>query len=338
MMNTVEILLNVKHYSEVFPAHLPEWERDQKFKQLRIQVHPDRNIGNEANAQKAWNRLMEMYQQAQGVPSASSIVLNTSMGEVSFSEARWRDGEVSWLDGSIPGRIPGRVGDVTVFGVVARGIPRALLSDGFGRLRTIRDRIPAEYRGFVPTPVECVTVQAATSEKELHVVTVPHGEFVTLADIHRLLPGGLDGRDVVWILKRLLVALGNVHDAKFVYNSVSAESVLVEVVKHGLVLKDWHHVTAPGGLLPIPNAGTEKLRGYTQAVLDKKESPVAKADLAAAGRLMLDVASADLPEPLKVFLKGSNSWGSARDAIQGLDAAAFKAYGKPRFHEMVLPS
>jgi hypothetical protein len=79
--------------------------------------------------------------------------------------------------------------------------------------------------------------------------------FRDLAFVRSRFPAGLDARDVAWIWRRLLVALGFAHRAGIVHGAVLPPHVLIEPEEHGLSLVDWCYATGgprPGALPAVP--------------------------------------------------------------------------------------
>lgn len=73
--------------------------------------------------------------------------------------------------------------------------------------------------------------------------------FVTMQQVRNAYPQGLDFRDVVWMFKRILVAIGYAHTQGIVHGAVLPPHVLVHPVEHGAKLLDWtfaveahHHI------------------------------------------------------------------------------------------------
>lgn len=70
--------------------------------------------------------------------------------------------------------------------------------------------------------------------------------FYSLADVLDQYPDGIDPRDMAWMYRRLLVALGFTHQAGFCHGAVLPQNVLIEPDVHGVVLSGWAHaVTIP---------------------------------------------------------------------------------------------
>jgi hypothetical protein len=79
--------------------------------------------------------------------------------------------------------------------------------------------------------------------------------FADLAFVAGRFPAGLDPRDVAWIWRRLLVALGFAHRAGIVHGAVLPPHLLIQPAEHGLTLVDWCYATGgprPGALPAVP--------------------------------------------------------------------------------------
>ena len=64
-------------------------------------------------------------------------------------------------------------------------------------------------------------------------------ELYTLAEVQAAYPAGLDGRDVAWIWRRLLCAIGFAHRHDIVHGAVLPMHVMIEPKGHKLILVDW---------------------------------------------------------------------------------------------------
>ena len=67
-------------------------------------------------------------------------------------------------------------------------------------------------------------------------------EYVSLAEVLGAFPSGLDYRDVVWMWKRALVALGWAHNkSNIIHGNVTPPHILVHPLGHGAKLIDWSY-------------------------------------------------------------------------------------------------
>lgn len=65
--------------------------------------------------------------------------------------------------------------------------------------------------------------------------------FYSLGEVRDHYPDGVDPRDMAWMFRRLLVALGFAHRAGYLHAAVLPQHVMIHPEKHGLVLIDWTH-------------------------------------------------------------------------------------------------
>ena len=120
--------------------------------------------------------------------------------------------------------------------------------------------------------------------RQVNVLTDLTDGFVTLADVRRAYPQGLDGRDWAWMYRRLLRAIAGAHLAGLVHGAVVADNVLIHPAQHGVVLAGWSLATTSGHRL----AGLLKSSAYPPEAL--AERPVTgKADIHQLHTLMIEL-------------------------------------------------
>ena len=128
----------------------------------------------------------------------------------------------------------------------------------------------------------------------------------SLAEVAAHYPRGIDARDMAWIWRRLLVALGMAHRAGVIHGAVLPAHVLVLPAEHGLILIDWcYAVTAPGGHVAALPAG---YRGWYPPEVPAKGAASAATDIYLAARTMLallggDPRSAEMPPSVPGLLR-----------------------------------
>jgi hypothetical protein len=160
--------------------------------------------------------------------------------------------------------------------------------------------------------------------------------FVTLADVRRAFPAGLDGRDYAWMHRRLLKALAGAHGLGLVHGAVTAENVLVHPEKHGIVLVGWSFSVESGQRL----MATDKTIGYPPEV--QAGQPVTTAtDVHMAHRLMLDLLSPN-EKRQRAFAAGCTQDRPSRrpaavDLLGEYDELLEDLYGKRVFRPFALP-
>ncbi|WP_238438447.1 protein kinase family protein, partial [Frankia nepalensis] len=194
-------------------------------------------------------------------------------------------------------------------------------------------------------------------------------DFVTLAQARAAYPAGLDPRDVAWMWRRLLVAIGYAHRAGVAHGAVLPEHVLIHPAQHGLVLVDWCYSAVPdpadGAVVGVqPRAGgaddpSRRIPALVEAYADwyppevaRREPPGAATDIALASRCVSYLlGSADparlggaVPAPIRRFLTGcllpspSMRPDDAWRLLAELDELLGRIYGPRRFRPFTMPS
>jgi serine/threonine protein kinase len=132
---------------------------------------------------------------------------------------------------------------------------------------------------YLPQPIDSFVLKGKTSRR---VTVLPwFKEHVSLADVMRARPAGLDFRDAVWMFKRTLAALGFIHSKGVVHGAVLPAHVLVHPVDHGARLVDWCYAVQGTGRIKAISAGYRAM--YPPEVIQKKQ-PSAATDIYMAAR------------------------------------------------------
>lgn len=169
-------------------------------------------------------------------------------------------------------------------------------------LRSIEERGDPRYLPYVPRLVDSFRHRDAATGAERRVnvlAAVPglHG----LDEVRRAYPDGLDARDVAWMWRRLLVAVGLAHRAGVVHGAVLPRHVLIEPDAHGLVLVDWCFSTEPGTAVPALVPGYEDW--YPDEVFRKRPCGPGS-DIWLATRCMTWLMGGRAPRELLTFAQG----------------------------------
>ena len=98
--------------------------------------------------------------------------------------------------------------------------------------------VEGRLRAYVPTLLDSFP---SASNSHLVNVFTPLDGLVSLAEVRVAYPDGVPARDAIWMLRRLLIAVGFGHVNGLVNASVLPENVLIHPQEHGLVLADWGH-------------------------------------------------------------------------------------------------
>ncbi|BCJ59249.1 serine/threonine protein kinase [Micromonospora endophytica] len=207
-------------------------------------------------------------------------------------------------------------------------------------LRRLAERGDPRWLPYVPRLVDSFTHRDATTgaERRITVLATAPG-LHNLVEVRRAYPDGLDARDVAWMWRRLLVALGLAHRAGVVHGAVLPPHVLIEPHEHGVVLVDWCLSAETGGVVPALVPGYEQW--YPVEVTDRRPCGPGT-DIAMAAHCMTWLMGAAAPRELLAFAQGCRQRPlSARpdDAwrlLGELDEVLHRLYGPRTFRPFTL--
>ena len=223
---------------------------------------------------------------------------------------RWRSRQVTELNGYRCGQ-PAHSGDLAdlydVGGDRMLKLPRAandndLMLREERALRQLAERGDPRWLPYVPRLVDSFAHRDADTgaERRVNVIATAPG-LHSLVEVRRAYPDGLDARDVAWMWRRLLVALGLAHRAGVVHGAVLPPHVLIEPDAHGVVLVDWCFSTEPGGVVPAMVPDYQDW--YPAEVTDRRPCGPGT-DIAMAAHCMAWLMGRHAPRELLAFAQG----------------------------------
>ena len=153
---------------------------------------------------------------------------------------------------------------------------------------------------------------------------LPDGNWWLLSDFPTL-----GGRDIVWIAKRVLVALIIASEkTNMIHGDVNAANVLVNPAEHGVLLSGWGGQVKRGEKLIIKPY-------HTEALLDKKVGSGWLDRRATA--TMFEGFNLKEPALVKYFKYIKDTHVTTREALRLLEVAAQEAFGAPKFNKLEEP-
>ncbi len=159
------------------------------------------------------------------------------------------------------------------------------------------------YLPYAPRLIESLRHRDPDSGKERQAtVTSTVTGLRSLSEVRAAFPDGVDPRDVAWMWRRLLVALGFAHRAGVVHGAVLPPHVLIHPAEHGLVLIDWCYSTV-GPDERVPALVPEFASWYPVEVTGR-QSPGPGTDIAMATRCMTYLMGERAPDRLRNFAAG----------------------------------
>jgi len=174
-------------------------------------------------------------------------------------------------------------------------------------------------------------------------------QHISLVQIMAHFQDGLDYRDVAWMWKRCLSALGFIHHEGFVHGAVIPTNILVDPIGHGAKLLDWCYAVSPGNKVRAMIADAEEF--YAPEIPGKREvgpsTDIYMMTKCMVGLLGGDPASgalgASVPAPIRRFAAGCMIMAPTRRpddawALQEeLDELLRQLVGKPQYRPLAIP-
>lgn len=193
-------------------------------------------------------------------------------------------------------------------------------------------------------------------------------EYLSLAQICRAYPKGIDYRDMVWMFKRILDGLGFVHERWVIHGAVTPSHVLIHPIEHGAKIIDWSYAlnltpreepdeegggrrTAWAHLEdddvveqnPYVKAISGPYRAFYPPEILAKEEPTAASDIYMAAKCAFAVVNDDVPKAIASFLSSCTEADPAKrpqnawDAYEGFDDLLHRVIGKPKYRKFEMP-
>lgn len=297
-MNFEELVLSVLKSKIASDVLGPDDEgRKNREKNLKMLIHPDKYSDDKAKlATEAFARLEELLYEEKQVQSCAFDATTRLRTYKAFGRA-----------------YTGSVGNLYCCVYLRDG----LLKDGLLKLpRAVRDNdlVAAEAKAlkavwesknaasvFFPRYEESFKHRdkiTKTDRAALVIRRLP--EFISLAEIAKTFPAGLDIRDLAWIWRRCLIALTLLSELDIVHGSVVPEHILIKPDTHGVLLTGMTTSVNSGDKIKILG-GDKKL--FPPEVLNK-ESVSTATDIYTLCATMDSLMREDTPMQFRLFVKG----------------------------------
>jgi len=191
---------------------------------------------------------------------------------------------------------------------------------------------------YFPRLIDRITHVDSGTRRQIDVLDDLTEGFVSLADVRAAYPGGLDPRDWAWMHRRLLRALAAAHAIGWVHTAITADNVLIEPDRHGVVLVGWSFATRAGSR-PVATIGSDRDSYPTEL----GEAASSAWDIYMAHRLMLRMLGEQTHERMKAFASGCMQDNprlrpDAIDLLGEFDELLDLLYGQRIFRPFAVPS
>lgn len=124
--------------------------------------------------------------------------------------------------------------------------------------------------------------------------------FISLAEVKRIFPDGLEVRDLAWIWRRILVAISLLSELDIVHGSIIPEHILIHSELHGVQLTGMTTSVESGQAIKVLGG---KRNFFPPEVLNKKPASVAT-DIYTLHATMAYMLRDDAPKQFRAFIKG----------------------------------
>ncbi len=335
------------------------------YRSLAKIAHPDRykHNGDQATAQQAFQSLQEWWQEAQARIADGTygtrvkrdkiepVIIHSGKHQYTVT-SRIARGDFCNLY-----RCTAHSDDKPLVFNAARD-PRDndLIVNEADVLRRIRsDRRHEELLAYIPKVYESFRYKDNAGVTQRAIVLNELEGFYTLRQVREAYPGGIDPRDMAWMCRRLLVALGLAHANGVIHGAVLPEHLLIHPELHGLVLIDWTCAVTPddpSGPAPFIPAMSLEYEPWYPPEVKHKESPGAGTDIYMAVQCMIYLLGGEpakglipggTPKLIRRFLTGclySNPRARPQDAwglLNEFDELIERMWGKRTFHPFAMP-
>jgi serine/threonine protein kinase len=195
------------------------------------------------------------------------------------------------------------------------------------------------YYRLLPKLCDSFVLQGNGIRRRVNILSLAEG-YVSIADVKRAYPNGLDYRDAAWMFKRVLMVLGFVHRSGLVHGAVLTAHVLVHPIRHGAKLIDWCYAVQSGQRIRALSKPEKHL--YAPEVA-KKEPALPQTDIYMLAATMKTLIGPSCPEHLQVFLSTclfANPNRRPHDAWtlhEEFDELLFRLVGKPAYRPLTMP-
>jgi hypothetical protein len=213
------------------------------YRRLARLVHPDVNPDHKTRAEAAFARLSELWSAFNNggdpKPKPTTPVYETKRYTFVVNKLLDR-GDIANVYGVT---YKGSLHDSALY-TAALKMPRSpknsdLIANEITALKKLKEGVPEDFRMYHPTTVDSFRHRDASHKDRRVIVTEYLDGFVSLRDVMRAYPTGIDGRDMAWMARRLWVAMDTAHRAGLSHNAVFPENVMIHPTMHGVVLIDW---------------------------------------------------------------------------------------------------
>jgi hypothetical protein len=169
-----------------------------------------------------------------------------------------------------------------------------------------------------------------------------HPGYLSLREIHQVLPAGVPFRHCVWMMNRLLSLLGFLQSHSYVHGGITPDHLLYHPESHGLILVGWCSAVPVGPPVSIAAKAWVDAKIYPEEVIRKRQGHPSVDIFMAAKSLLWAADWIAIPARFRPAFDWAMaaSPGARPTAIELQDLwirLAEQEYGKPKYIKLDLP-
>jgi hypothetical protein len=207
------------------------------------------------------------------------------------------------------------------------------------------------FAPYIPPLVETFMYFQNGVDHSVNVFPLPEGWY-TLEQVRDRYPEGIDPKDMAWIFRRLLAAIGFAHLNNVIHGAVLPQNIFVLPEQHGLILSNWcfsAKITDQGDSF-IQAISKKYEKWYPSDVIELKPAQPS-IDLYMASEVMVHILGGNVekrlmtpsvPDEIKTFISNSTSplkrlqSQDAWELQDEFDILIEKLWGKRKFHPFTM--
>ncbi len=294
---TCQRIESAQWYGDIFTT-ADEHSTKLAYRRLMKTIHPDRvDMQYQHRASECVAALSRFYDEACGAVLAGTFgsrptiaVLTSRRGVHNLTNVQKHTDmtngyhAISTIDGD---------DIVTMIKVSTNPKDNDLLSNEALALKHLSETTDKEFTKFYPQLIDTFMIAEGRRRLQANTLTYMEG-FYNLREVRHYRPDGLHPLDAAWMWRRMLWALGGVHDAGVIHGAVLPQHIIVHPKMHGVLLVDWCYsvLSRDKTYSPIKAIVGDCKSWYPLGVIAKKE-PTYQVDLMMAARTVVYLLGGD---------------------------------------------
>lgn len=321
-MKTLDQILEAVEYSDLF-----ESGTKKELRNLLKLAHPDLHPTDEAKAEKAFIHINNLWHRGPTAPKTTPHRTSSSSDIITKKNHYQHLKTVRKSNGVTTYRGVDSTGKHTHLLVATHPKVGELLMAGVKNLKTVKSSLTTNYKEFFPDTTDAFRINQ--NEQKLFGVaqTLPTKNY-SLREVQEDYPRGIDGRDIAWMYRRMLVAVGTMHDYGIGHGAPTLDAFLITPETHDVQVTNWQFSRELGSEIQM---GTPELKPFYET--DKNITR--QKDLRILSQTALSLINKDTPKPIRVFLDGMTKIPThyAQEALYEFDEILREVYGPRTFNK-----